>query len=214
MTNRPQHSDLDRGVAALRTGEAEAAKAILRPLAEGGDAVAQYYMGRACEAHVGPDAPADAIGWYRRAIAGGSMEAVYELGRLYRYDDVFGPAEKAEADDLLRRAARHFEKRAEAGDPRAQCRFGKMLVRGEGVAPDRARGLEWLRKGAPSAGTGWQCALGSELWSGEEADAERLEGLRWFERAATDGHTGAAYLLGASYASGDGIPQNLEKAVY
>jgi TPR repeat protein len=215
MTNESQPSDLKNGIAALRAGEIAAAKEILRPVAERGGATAQYYMGHACEARFETDTPAEAIAWYRRAIAGGSGEALHALGILYRYDDTVAPAEKAEADDLLRRAARHFEAAAEAGDARAQCRFGEMLVRGHGVEPDRKRGLDWWRKGGPTAGTGWQVALGSNLlWDEESGQGEPAEAIEWFERAAKAGHRGAAYFLGATYATGDEITKDYDKAVH
>jgi TPR repeat protein len=205
---------LENCIAAFRADEVDTAKELLRPLAEGGDAAAQYYMGRACEPRFDADTPAEAIAWYRRAIAGGSGEALRALGLLYHYDDAIAPAEKAEADELLRRAAHHFEAAAEAGDPRAQCRFGKMLVRGHGMAPDRPRGLDWWRKGAPMAGTGWQVALGSELWGDENNPGDWAEAVDWFERAAKGGHRGAAYLLGAAYATGEHVVKDYAKAVH
>jgi TPR repeat protein len=214
MTKQAQPSDLENGIAALRAGEVDRAKELLRPLAKRGDATAQYFMGRACEARRETDTQTEAIAWYRSAIAGGSGEALCALGLLYRYDDTVVSEEKAEADDLLRRAARHFEAAAEAGDARAQCRFGKMLVRGHGVEPDRKRGLDWWRKGAPTAGTGWQVALGNELWHHENDPGDWAEAVAWFERAAKDGHSGAAYLLGASYATGEHVAKDLAKAVY
>lgn len=214
MTNRHQSSDLEKGVAAFRADEVDTAKALLRTLAESGDATAQYYMGRACEPCFEADTPAEAITWYRRAIAGGSGEALRALGLLFRYDDAIAPAERAEADDLLLRAARYFETAAEAGDPRAQCRFGKMLVRGEGMEPDRKRGLACWRKGAPVAGVGWQVALGNELWGDENGPGDWAEAVDWFARAAKAGHRGAAYLLGASYATGEHVAKDYAKAVH
>lgn len=213
MTNDVDAADLERGVEALRAGASSDAKQLLAQLAQEGNASAQYYMGRACEAQYGDQAPHDAVAWYRQAIAGGSFEAVCALGRLYLYDDEFGLIEKSEARELLQKAASHFEEKARAGHAPSQCRYGKMMVMGDGVGPDRVNGLAWWRRGAALAGPGWQVALAGELWDDEGNTRARTEALRWFERAAAGGHSGAAYFLGAAYASGDGIRRDYAKAV-
>ncbi len=75
---------LRQGVAAIAHQDYAAAVAILSPLAQRGDPVAQTYLGYLYA--MGRGVPQDytqAAIWYRRAADQGHSEAQYELGLLY-----------------------------------------------------------------------------------------------------------------------------------
>jgi hypothetical protein len=75
------------GVAAMNLGSKDSyatALQLLRPLAEQGDARAQYYLGRLYSLGGGvPESELDAVKWYREAAEQGYAMAQYQLGRAY-----------------------------------------------------------------------------------------------------------------------------------
>jgi TPR repeat protein len=94
------------GEAAYRIGDFAAAMAFLRPLAEQGDAKAQFQLGRmyAFGQGVGRD-PAEAIAWYRRAAEQGNADAEYVLAVMVEDGAASSPRDAAEARAWLRQAA-------------------------------------------------------------------------------------------------------------
>ena len=86
---------LEDGVAAYRQGDFAAAIRLLRPLADAGDAKAQFHLGRmyALGEGVGQD-PGQAIAWYRKAAQHGDAEAEFVLGVMF-LDRSGGPQEEA-----------------------------------------------------------------------------------------------------------------------
>src|SRR5580704_17560115 len=87
---------LEDGVAAYRQGDFAAAIRLLRPLADAGDAKAEFYLGRMYalgEGDVGQD-PGQAIAWYRKAAQHGDAEAEFVLGVMF-LDRSGAPQEEA-----------------------------------------------------------------------------------------------------------------------
>jgi TPR repeat protein len=77
-------ADFDKGVAAYNSGDYATAVREFRPLAEQGDASAQYNLGVMYENGRGvPQDYAAAVGWYRKAAEQGEAYAQYNLGVMY-----------------------------------------------------------------------------------------------------------------------------------
>ncbi len=94
--------DLDKGVAAALQGNYATALAELRPLAEQGDASAQYYLARLYnEGHGVPYDHQRAAGWYQRAAEGGEWAAAFELGMLYWGQSLASASPGGSPDDGL-----------------------------------------------------------------------------------------------------------------
>jgi TPR repeat protein len=75
---------LDDGLVALRDGNFATALRLLRPLAEQGDAGAQFNLGRMYTSGQGvPQDYAAAAVWYRKAADQGYADAQYNLGNMY-----------------------------------------------------------------------------------------------------------------------------------
>ena len=72
----------------------------------------------------------------------GDPNAQYNLGRLY--------LDGTGVDTDARQAARWFNLAAEKGHAPAQALLGQLLVNGQGVPAQRARGLMWLSHGPGS----------------------------------------------------------------
>ncbi len=80
----PAWAGFDEGVAAYERGDYETALREFRPLAEQGDADAQYNLGLMYDEGRGvPEDDAEAVKWYRKAAEQGDAEAQFNLGFMY-----------------------------------------------------------------------------------------------------------------------------------
>ena len=130
-------AELGDAVAAARSGDYATALRGLSPLAEGGDARAQFDIGfMHAQAWGVPKDPAEAIKWYRKAANQGLQVAQHFLGMAY------WRGEGVQHDDA--EAARWFARAAAQGFPQAQFVLGLMTVSGQGVPQDPAQAYALL----------------------------------------------------------------------
>jgi uncharacterized protein len=125
------------GIDAWQRADYGAAVAIWRPLAEKGDADAQFNLGQAYR--LGRGAPINlalAKSWFERAAANGHLDAQTTLGLL-----LFQNGDQAGGLKWLKRAA-------EQGEPRAQLVYGTALYNGDGVTQDRMLGYGYVSRAA------------------------------------------------------------------
>lgn len=135
------HAGLDEGLNALRQRDYARAAKELRPLADAGNAEAQYRIGRMYEFGAGyPKDVAQGIAWYRKAAAQGHADAMEQLGEIY------ATGEGAPRNDA--EAANWFRKAADAGHATAQYNLGLAYAKGAGVKADIPTALAWFRKSA------------------------------------------------------------------
>ena len=124
---------LDDGVAAAHGGDYATALRRLSPLAEKGDARAEFDIGFMHAYGWGvPRDPAEAITWYRKAADQGLGVAQHFLGLAYVN------AEGVRPDDT--EAARWFSRAAAQGFAQAEYMLGLMTLDGRGVPKDLAQG--------------------------------------------------------------------------
>lgn len=128
---------LEDGAKAHKRGDYGTAYRFFKPLAEKGDADAQYNLGIMLENGQGlPRDDAGAARWYRMAAERGSADAQYNLGVLY--DEGRGvPRDDAEAMKWYRKAA-------EQGMPEAQHNLGYLRYKGQGVPKDLVAAHMWF----------------------------------------------------------------------
>jgi TPR repeat protein len=132
----------------------EKARALLIPLAEGGNAVAQFYLGHLCDEESPRDQVA-AVEWYRKSSANGYDEATFFLAS-FKY---FGLGTPQDTDGALR----IFRQLAEGGLDAAQWKLGQHLA---ASAETREEGLSWLRRAAEQGHPAAQKQL-SEIENGK-----------------------------------------------
>jgi len=126
-------AELDEAVAAARGGEYASALRRLSPLAEKGDARAQFDIGFMRAYGWGAQRnPAEALTWYRKAADQGLAVAQHFLGLAYVNGD------GVRCDDA--EAARWFARAAAQGFAQAQYMLGLMNLDGRGVAKDPVQG--------------------------------------------------------------------------
>jgi hypothetical protein len=126
----------DATAAAKRGDYATAFKDIL-PLAEAGDARAQFNLGLLYAQGLGvPQNYAEAAKWYRLAANQGVAEAQFNLGVLYHHG-IGVPQNYAEAAKWYRLAANQ-------GDAVAQYNLGDLYAHGHGVPQNYAEAYFWF----------------------------------------------------------------------
>jgi len=125
------------GIEAWQRGEYAAAVAVWRPLAEKGDADAEFNLGQAYRLGRGvPTNIAAATTWFQRAAAKGHIDAQTTLGLL-----LFQNGDQAGGLKWLKAAA-------EKGEPRALLVYGTALVNGDGVKKDPVLGYAYVSRAA------------------------------------------------------------------
>ena len=125
------------GIDAWQKGDAAAAVAIWRPLAEKGDADAAFNLGQAYR--LGKGVPLDlaqAQGWLERAARKGHVDAAATLGLL-----LFQNGNRVSGMRWLKAAA-------EAGEPRALLMVGTAMYNGDGVPEDHVTAYAYVSRAA------------------------------------------------------------------
>lgn len=123
------------GIEAWQKADYAAAVAIWRPLAESGDADAQFNLGQAYRLGRGVKIDlASAKDWLERAALQDHVDAQATLGLL-----LFGSGNQAEGTRWLKQAA-------EKGEPRAMLIYGTALFNGDGVPQDRVLGYAYVSR--------------------------------------------------------------------
>ena len=172
-----QAQSVKAGIDAWQRADYPGAVAIWRPLAEGGDADAQFNLGQAYRLGRGVqlDLAAAKI-WFERAARAGHLDAETTLGLL-----TFQNGDRAGGLKWLKQAA-------DQGEPRALLVYGTALYNGDGVTQDRILGYAYVSRAA---------SQGLEPAKDTLAQLEQL-------MPATDRQKGAA--LARSIPSGSPVP--------
>ena len=137
MQTAPIKADVKAGVDAWQRGDHAAAVSTWRPLAERGDAHAQFNLAQAYK--LGRGVPVDmarAIDLYRRAAAQGHEEAGSLLGLI-----LFQNGQRQEAMPYIIKAA-------EGGEASAQYVYGTALFNGDIVKQDLPRAYAMMMRAA------------------------------------------------------------------
>jgi localization factor PodJL len=168
-----------------RAGHYAEALKELTPLAQAGNAEAEFYLGSLCMDGLAVTRdPATAAKWYEAAASRGYLPAEFSLGFLYLNGADGFDADPAKAAPWLTRAA-------EAGYGPAEALLAEMYRTGNGVAVDRTQAMRWAltaaRQGIPAA----EFSAGMLEYE-EPGVAAHLEAYKWFELAARAGYPGAA----------------------
>ena len=136
LTSAPALGDAAAGMRAFNEGDYETALATWQPLADQGDANAQFGLGQLYGNGFGvPMDDALAIKWYTLAMEQGHAEAAYRLGVMYQ--NGWG-VEQSDAEML-----RHFQLAANGGFVEAQRSLADMYANGFGVEQDSVQAYRW-----------------------------------------------------------------------
>ena len=190
----------------LETDITEWHLAVLRELAEAGDAEAQTELGERYEDGRGlVQDYAGAVSWFRRAAEQGyaagqaAMGFMYARGRGVVQDDA--------------EAVRWFRRSAEQGDGRGQNNLGSMYGTGRGVLQDDAEAVRWFRRSAEQGNGRGQNNLGLMYRDGRGVSQDYGEAVRWFRRSAQQNDPLGQANLGWMYENGRGVQRDRVEAV-
>jgi len=133
----PAWADFQAGMTAHDSEDYATAMREWQPLAEQGDAQAQYHVGLLYHKGRGvPQDDAQARKWYAKAAAQGQAKAQFSLGTLY-FNGEGGPKD-------YQQALRWFRLLANKGEALAQTKLGIMYDDGEGVPKDKVKAYMWI----------------------------------------------------------------------
>jgi TPR repeat protein len=172
---------LNEGLDALRRNDFATAAKELRPLAERGDAEAQYRIGRMYEYGKGyPQDTALGITWFNKAASQNHAAAQTELGVIYATGD------GVKQDDA--QAVAWFQKAAPLGNATAQYNLGLLYAKGAGIKLDNAQAIAWFRKAAAQGLAVAQFKLGVAYENGEGVAKDPVLAYASYAIAARDGN--------------------------
>jgi TPR repeat protein len=130
-------ADFQDGWKAYARGDYAAAMKEWRPLAEQGDADAQYYLGRMYDRRKGvPQDYTEAARWYRLAAKQGDAVAQFSLGVMYEKGSGI-PQDYTEA-------AKWYRLAAEQGHAYGQATVASMYAKGMGVIQNYVLAHMWF----------------------------------------------------------------------
>jgi TPR repeat protein len=128
---------LEDGTAAYHEKRYAMAAELWQPLAEKGDAAAQFLLGTLyAEGNGVEQNDATAFMWFQRAANQGNAAAQYNVGASYAEGT---GVEKSDVD-----AAKWFQRAANQGMAYAQLNLGLLYAAGNGVPQDSVEALKWL----------------------------------------------------------------------
>jgi len=132
----PAWADFQAGMDATIRGDYAAALREWRPLAEQGDALAQYNLGMLYRKGRGvPQDDVQARQWYAKAAAQGQAKAQFNLGTLY-FNGEGVPKD-------YQQALRWFRLAADQGEALAQTKIAIMYDEGQGVPRNIVQAYKW-----------------------------------------------------------------------
>ena len=166
----PAWADFKAGMDAYLRSDYATALHEWQPLAEQGQAVAQYQLGllHANGQGVTKD-DATARQWYEKAAVQGHTEAQVNLGVLLMY------ARGGQQDYKM--AVYYLRLAANQGNDLAQRKLGQMYERGEGVQQDFVKAYMWYSLGSSNgveAGARLRNALVKQMDPDQIAEAQKL----------------------------------------
>ena len=200
----------------------------LAELAKGGDAEAQYELGKRLYAGKGIKKSYElARQWFEAGAEQG------HVGCCYEYALMLTSGTGGDADDA--RAAEFFKKAADGGDIQAMFELGAMYSQGRGVKKNYVKAMRYLRmaRQLPAASAllddainWWRPAAEARIPEGEywygvclingygASPDDGVMGYNWIYQAALSDHPKAIDAMAQIYENGINVPRDPEKAKF
>lgn len=190
-------------------GNHPSAFAILRPLAEQGNAEAQYTLAKIqLQPYWRDRDPADGKKWLIKAAELGHVNAQFQLAFFYAMEE----KNYAEA---LKGYLKFIELHPD--DPSARAageNLGVMYAYGQGVPKDYVEAMRWNRFSAERGSPLAQYRLGMLYMDGLAGAKDFDAAIKWLSTAAKQGFGPASYTLIFIYAEGFDTQPNVVEAAY
>ena len=217
-------SNYQKGIRHYKPDDVAAAVRELKPLAEQGNAEAQFKLGSLYYQGWGvPHDYKEAVKWLRKAADQGHVFSQTTLGTVYA-EGVQGVVEKDYPQALMwfiLAAARSDMEALEFRDSLANRMTPAQITEAQTLArefkPQDAytKSLQEFRALAAQGDAAAQFKLGLIYYKGQGVQPDYLEALNWFKKAALQGHPLGQYNVGYMNEKGEGTPQDdVEAAKY
>lgn len=181
--------DLAAAWAAYLRGDHAQALKVIKPLAEAGNADAEYDLGTMySDGHGVPRDPREAEAWWEKAANQGQAEAEFSLGFLLLYGAGEGP-NAVDADPQA--GLPWLEQAAAQGHASAQYFLGYLYWSGIAVPADPEKALDYSLRAAEQGRADAEYQAGTILASQRGAQ-NAIEAYKWLELAARQNYPGAA----------------------
>lgn len=215
-------SNYQNGIRYYKPDDAAAAVSDLMPIAELGNAEAQfnlgslYYQGRGV-----PQDYTEAVKWLRKAAEQGHTFAQVTLGTIYA-EGVQGGVEQDYPQALMWfvfAAAMGDTEALEFRDALARQMTPAQIAEAQKLArefkPQNAhtKSLREFKARALKGDVAAQFKVGLIYYKGQGVQSDYPEALNWFKKAALQGHPLALYNVGYMNEKGEGTPQDYAEAV-
>jgi TPR repeat protein len=201
----PGYADFEAGLAAYDRHDYAAAAQEWQPIAQAGDANAQYNMGLLfASGQGGPQDYRKAAEWYRKAAEQGVVAAEYNLGVLYANGQ---GVPRSDQD-----AAEWLQKAAENGVVSAAASLGDIYSDDKGALHNFEQAAKWYRIAAEKGVASAQFGLGLMYDLGQGVAQDYQQAIDWYTKAAEAGYAPAMTNLGILYYNAQGGKRDLVQA--
>jgi TPR repeat protein len=143
-------------------------------------------------------------------LALAAFGAAFFLLKIYPQTETPPPA--AETPNLSAVDLAALKTNAEAGDPVAQTRLGKIYLDGTSVKADVKEAVKWFQLAAGKNYPDALAALGELTQAGQGVPLNLDEAVRLYRRAAEGGSVAGQYNLAYLYEQGTGVKQDEHEA--
>jgi len=211
----------ERGFRHYHPEDVKAAVKQLLPLAEAGNADAQFNLGSLYYQGLGvPQDYREAVKWFRKAAEQGHLYAQVNLGSIYA-EGIKGVIERDYPQALmwyLFAAARGDMEAIEMRDNLAMRMTPAQITEAQRLAREfrptdaYTKLIEELSKQAQKGDGDAQFRLGLIYYYGRGITQDFTEALKWFKKAAEGGNIYAQHNVGYMYEKGEGAPQDYVEA--
>jgi TPR repeat protein len=208
LTPPSAYAGLQEGLIALKAKDYVSGLKEIRPLAEEGNAIAQYNLAIAYERGLGglQRDVKEAMGWAEKSSAQGYSRASVYLGAKYR--------DGKDVSKDYKRALELFINAADKEDDAAFYDLSEMYRLGEGTERNLQKAFATMKRLADAQHPVGEYRVGLAYHLGEGVKNDNAEGLRWIERAADQGYGPAMATLGSMYGEGDGVKRDSRSACF
>jgi hypothetical protein len=176
--------DFQKGLDAYNKKDYATALREWEPLAQQGNADAQYNLGQMFRRGLGvPQDYKTAVTWYRRAAEQGYASAQFNLGLMY--DEGLGVPQD------YKTAVKWYSRAADQGIAQAQSNLGLMYSEGQGVPQDYKTAVKWYSRAAEQEHAKAQFNLGVMYYKGQGVIKNNVLAHMWFNISASNENKGA-----------------------
>jgi TPR repeat protein len=189
--NHVNEQIVDNARKAIDRGEYANAIALLRPLAEIGNARAQYSLGLAYHGRQGAEDHIEAAKWICLAAKRAVTDAFDSLS--------------IDHDHCFEKSAKRYQLGAEQGDAEAQCNLGWLYCHGIGVPQNYKMAMHWFGLASEHGNAEAQYNLAVMFQHGRGVARDFDKAFKWYSLAAEQGFEEAQVALRNLYRTREDI---------